>query len=58
MLTQMEIRDHLLMIVLEVDTDEAKVICAKGMKDMTRMRMLKLSTINKWHSTDLMSDGT
>ena len=47
MRTQTEIRDHLLMVVLEVNTDEAKVIFAKGMKDMKRMRMLKLPTIDK-----------
>ena len=46
------------MVVLELDTEEAKVIRAKGMKDMKRIHMLKLPTINKWNNADLISDGT
>ena len=45
--TQTEIRDHLLMMVLKLDTEDDKVIRAKGMKDMKHIRMLKLPTINK-----------
>jgi len=46
------------MVVLELDTEEAKVIRAKGMKDMKHIRMLKLPTIDKWHDAYLISDGT
>ena len=46
------------MVVLELDTDEAKVIRTKGVKDMKRMRMLKLTAIDKWHDAYLVSDGT
>ena len=55
---QTEIRDHLLEIVLELDSKEVSVVRARGMKGMKSLRQLKLPTINKWHDADAISDGT
>jgi len=58
MSTQGEIFLHVLEIVLEINPTEIAALHKNGMKTMTMLHKIRLSTLDKWHEKDRINTGT